>query len=94
MNWLEIIELRSGSSNRKYIERELTCLIEELNTEIEQQIFKVYVHSGIDTDFSIHLVHESHRANINGSSLGLRLVSALKEFGLVNHSVWIEMHGK
>jgi len=28
----------------------------------------------------------------NGSRLGLRLASALKEFGLVNHSVWVEMH--
>jgi nucleoside-diphosphate-sugar epimerase len=28
----------------------------------------------------------------SGSPLGLRLASALKEFGLVNHSIWIEMH--
>ena len=28
------------------------------------------------------------------SPLGLDLASALKEHGLVNHSVWIEMQGK
>jgi hypothetical protein len=28
------------------------------------------------------------------SDKDIRLADALKEFGLVNHSIWIEMHGK
>ena len=48
----------------------------------------------IDTDFSIHLFHDSKKMERSGSSLGLCLASALKEFGLVNHSIWIEMHSK
>jgi hypothetical protein len=47
----------------------------------------------IDTDFSIHLFHDSKKVEKSGSPLGLRLASALKEFGLVNHSIWIEMNG-
>jgi len=31
-------------------------------------------------------------ADISGSPLDLRLASALKKFGIVNHSVWVERH--
>jgi len=48
----------------------------------------------IDTDFSIHLCHDSKKVEDGGSRLGMRLVAALKEFGLVNHSVWLEMNSK
>ena len=54
---------------------------------------KIYCNANIDSDLSIHLLHNSDNAN-NKSPLSLQLVSALKEFGLVNHSVWVEMHGK
>ena len=48
----------------------------------------------IESDFSIHILHDSKEAEAGGSRLGLRLVDALKEFGLVNHSIWMEMNGK
>jgi hypothetical protein len=48
----------------------------------------------IESDFSIHLFHDSRQIEVNGSSLGLQLVSSLKAFGLVNHSVWIEMQNR
>jgi hypothetical protein len=48
----------------------------------------------VDTDFSINISHNSKKVENGGSRLGLRLVAALKEFGLVNHSIWIEMHSK
>lgn len=90
MKWLEIIELRSVGSNRKLLKRQLKALIDEAHKKAEQQAIKVYNHVAIDTDFSIHLLYDSVKADINGSPLGLQLVSTLKEFGLVNHSVWIE----
>ena len=58
------------------------------------QTIKSYSRVMIDSDFSIHLFHDSKKVENNGSPLGLRLALALKEFGLVNHSIWIEMHGK
>jgi hypothetical protein len=51
---------------------------------------KTYDHAALETDLSIHLHWESGRFEQNGSALGLRLVQALKEFGWVDHSVWIE----
>ena len=90
MKWLEIIELRFGGSNREMLESHLKKLI----NEAKRQSIKVYCHVTVETDFSIHLKHDSKRADVSGSPLGLQLASALKEYGLVNHSVWIEMHSK
>jgi hypothetical protein len=94
MKWLEIIELRSVDSNRELLKRQLKALIDEAHKKAEQQAIKVYNHVAIDTDFSIHLLYNSVKADINGSPLGLQLVSTLKKFGLVNHSVWIEKLSK
>ena len=92
MKWLEIIELRSVGSNRTLLESQLQSLINEVSQEATQQKIKVYSHITVETDFSIHLYHDSKEADISGSPLGQRLASALKEFGLVNHSVWVERY--
>ena len=94
MKWLEIIELRTADSNRELLESRLQEVIDEAKEEMEHQSIKIYTHAVLNTDFSIHLFHESNMAEQFGSRLGVRLASALKEFGLVNHSIWIEMHGK
>jgi hypothetical protein len=52
---------------------------------------KAYSHVSINTDFSIHLIHDSEKPEYGGSRLGVNLVAALKAFGLVNHSVWVEI---
>jgi len=90
MKWLEIIELRSVGDKRAVIELQLKSLINEVNQEARQQKIKVYSHLTVETDFSIHLHNDSKSADISGSPLGQRLASALREYGLVNHSVWIE----
>ena len=94
MKWLEIIELRSTERNRASVESKLQKLTNEVNKETERRVIKVYSHVALDSDFSIHLIHDSKEADINGSSLGLNLVSTLKEFGLINHSVWTEEFSK
>jgi hypothetical protein len=94
MEWLEIIELRTGGSNRDLLESRLQELISEMEMEEEQQAIKSYFHGIISTDLSVHLFHESEKVERGGSWLGLHLASALKEFGLVNHSVWIETQTK
>ena len=91
MKWLEIIELRSVDSNRELLESQLQNLTNELDKETKKQAIKAYSRVMIDTDFRIHLFHDSKNVENSGSQLGLCIASALKEFGLVNHSIWIEM---
>ncbi len=90
MKWLEIIELRSAGKHQAQIEQGLADLTTGADPEIKPWEIKVYTHVSVPTDFSVHLLHDSKEVDINGSPLGLRLTSALKEFGLVNHGVWVE----
>ena len=94
MKWLEIIELRSVGNDRELLESQLQKLINEVDRETKKQAIKSYSRVMIDTDFSIHLFHDSKKVENSGSRLGLRIASALKDFGLVNHRIWIEMHSK
>ena len=94
MKWLEIIELRSVGSDRELLESQLQKLINEVEKEAKKQAINVYSRVMINTDFRIHLFHDSKIVDNRKSTLGLRLASALKTFGLVNHSIWIEMGSK
>jgi hypothetical protein len=89
MKWLEIIELRSVERNRELLESHLQKLNNMVAKESEKQSIKIYSRVMLDTDFGIHLFHDSKEVENSGSSLGLRLASNLKEFGLVNHSIWL-----
>ena len=90
MNWLEIIELRSVNHDSGTLEKDLMNLMNKMDCEGKPRGIKVYKHATVETDFSVHLYYDTEQTEIRGSKLGLCLVSALKEFGLVNHSIWVE----
>ena len=69
---------------------QLKKMINEADKETKTKKIMAYRHVTIDSDFRIHLFHDSKTT----SPLGLSLASVLKEFGLVNHSIWIEMNCK
>jgi len=94
MKWIEVIQLRSAEINRNLLESKLNRLIGDADRGSNKQVIMAYSRVLIDTDFSIHLCHDSNEAKHDGSRLGVRIVNALKEFGLVNHSVWVEIHGR
>lgn len=94
MKYLEIIKFRTTRNDREYIESQLLShLIRhgESNSEIS---VKIYTRDLIDSDFLIQLQYDSDASGNAGSQLGLCLASALKEFGIVNHSVWSEIQKK
>ena len=91
MKWIEIIELRSVGSNQDLLESHMLALIDEVEKAASKPTIKSYRRVMLDTDFSIHLVHDSTEGEISASPLGLRLASALKEFGMVNYRIWVEM---
>jgi len=94
MKWIEIVELRTVEGNKQLLKLQLKELIREVDEELQGKRIKIYKRVTIETDFSIHLFHETKRIETCGSELGLRLVSALKDFGMVNHSTWVETHSK
>ena len=94
MAWLEIIEIRSLGGNREILKTQLQDLINDLSKEAELWSVKIYRQVILETDFSIHLFHDSEKPETSCSTICSRLVSSLKDFGFVNHTVWIETFNK
>jgi hypothetical protein len=88
---LEIIQLRAVDGNRQLLESELGRLIEAVVSDRENPAVVAYRRPMVDTDYCIQLTHDSSGIEASGSPLGLRLAAALKEFGMVSHSVWGEV---
>jgi hypothetical protein len=94
MKWVEIITLRSPSKiNGQFIDELLKGVGEsDSPTDTPEHLveIKIYHHSVVETDLSIHIFWESEPGSQNKSPLGLRFSYALKPLGLLNHSVWVE----
>ena len=94
MKWVEIITLRSPSKiNGPFVDALMKGVDEsDSPTDTPKRLVEIiiYHHSVVETDLSIHIFWESENESQDKSPLGLRLYSALKPLGLLNHSVWIE----
>ena len=94
MKWVEIITLRSpGSIDRQFVDELLNGVRKsDLPSDTPKHLLeiKVYHHSAVETDLSIHIYWRSEPGSQDKTPLGLRLSSALKPLGLLNHSVWVE----
>jgi hypothetical protein len=91
MKWLEIIELRSVGARIELKESKLNYLIKELSESMKQVSVKIFNHATLESDLSIHLYHNSNHVEKSGSNLGLHLASELKNYAMVNHSIWTEI---
>jgi hypothetical protein len=90
MKWVEVIEFRAFSPERTLRELDVWNCLDAAMKEARIAKIEVYTHSTLPTDVSVHIHYESASAESQGSLLGARLVSELKAFGVVNHTVWIE----
>ena len=94
MRWVEIITLRSPANiDTQFVDELLKEVSEsDSSTDTPKHLveIRVYHHAVVETDLSIHLYWESEPMSQNKSPLGLRLSSALRNLGLLNHSAWVE----
>ncbi len=94
MKWLEIISLRCATNIDTPFVNELLKGISESDSATDRPEhlveISVYHHSIVETDLSIHIYWESESGSQDKSPLGLRFASALRDLGLLNHSVWVE----
>jgi hypothetical protein len=51
---------------------------------------RIYRHASLANDIGIHLQLESVADGIDGSRAGFRLAAELLQYGMVEHSNWIE----
>jgi hypothetical protein len=92
LKWLEIIELRIDTFDRNQVVSDLEMIIKELKLPKQKLKLGLYRHAYIETDFSIHLVHDSENIQPSGSPLSRHLASVLTEFGIIHRTVWVRMH--
>ncbi|PLX23638.1 MAG: hypothetical protein C0600_14395 [Ignavibacteria bacterium] len=92
MKTMEIIEIRAHAGRHEQLLADLERTAEEINHGREGMVMYVYRRAGVDTDFAVKLLHDTIPSPGEGSSVALRLQQALKDSGLVNHSVWIQHH--
>jgi hypothetical protein len=88
MKWMEVIKVRSSGKGSPLLD-ELMMSMAQSNPRGMTDA-KIYRNAALNTDWSMHLHWQSDGPKQNGSTLGIRMAHALKEFGLVDHSVWIE----
>jgi hypothetical protein len=91
MQLTELIGVRSAPGNRERLEKKLQEFIDEIQKKDSAQAIKVLRWLSIESDLCVHLQHDSKKVESAGSQLGLRLAGELKAFGLVHHSIWVEM---
>jgi hypothetical protein len=90
MKWVEIITLRSPSKINTQLVDELLKEVGNSDTPKHLVEIKIYHHSVVETDLSIHIYWKSEPGSQNKSPLGLRFSYALRNLGLLNHSAWVE----
>jgi len=88
VKWLEVIKLRSAGKNSGSLEELLRSMSQVKQRGLLEM--QTYRHAALETDLSVHLLWESEFPETNGSGPGLRLVQALKEFGLTDHAIWVK----
>ena len=88
MDWIEIIELRSYNFKPEILRELKLTVVEEEHSE-DLKTLEIYFNASIDTDTSIHIHWQTKERGINKSTLGLHIALSLKQFGRVNHSIWI-----
>jgi hypothetical protein len=88
MDCLEVIKLRSTERPSGPL-REFLASITKVRQPGVLKI-SIYRHAALETDFSVHIHWRTGRQDEKGSPLALRLIQALKEFGLIDRSLWIK----
>lgn len=82
---------RSAGGNGGLADATLKELMNSVAIESEHEVIRVFRHEKLDSDICIILFHNEKKTRTGGSLLGLNLAAALKEVGLVNHTIWSEI---
>ncbi len=88
MKQLEIIHLRSSGEPLDSLGNRIR---ESLATEDASSEVTLYRRDGLETDVAVHIQHPGVPDKRGPSDLALQLASALRNFGLVEHTTWAEL---
>jgi hypothetical protein len=89
MKILEIIQLQSGADS-------ITLLSDQIRESLRgaderSRIVAIYRRDGVVNDLAIHIQYIGRSKAAKQTELGLRLAAALREYGIVEHTLWTEI---
>lgn len=91
MKQLEIIQVRLPGNTQATLIKNIRKSI--LAGKASDNV-RLYCHATIPTDLSIHIQSEIPESTRQTSDLGDRLAAAMREHGMVQHTVWLEDQSK
>ena len=83
--------VRSAGSNAKILAKTLRDLMADLARSTGNDDIRVFIRENLETDICVVLFHSGEKTQTGGSPLGLHIVAAFKEVGLVNNTIWHEL---
>lgn len=84
----EIVLVRVLGNNREAIMSEVSRKLSEINAAESRVAIELFCNVTLPTDFSVHLDYYEPIKRKDPSTFGQILAEALKEFGLISHSLW------
>ena len=89
MKRLEIIHLRLSAEPLEPLAGRIR---ESIRAEGEgAEVVTVFRRHGLDTDLAVHVLDAAPAGGQGSGELALRLASALRAYGLVEHTLWEEL---
>ncbi len=92
MKWIEIINARINSSANPF---EMENIFQEIRSNVSEDRMKglriaFYRGGTVDSDWAVHLYHETDGSTPGRSGLGIKLAEIFRPMALVDHRTWIE----
>jgi hypothetical protein len=84
---LEVIHLRLAGQHPE-------ALIQKIRDSVirhdPNMVIRIYQQAAVKTDLAIHIQMAEPAANRVDAEFGVRLATALREYGMVDYTVWME----
>ncbi len=93
LRWLETIRIQAAAGKEGAAQEQLRFLVHEIEELVRTGELKgvtVSENALVPEYFALRLFWNTGEPRRRGSTLGMNVVQIMKEFGLVDHSVWIE----
>ena len=87
MKTIEIIHLRLAGSGPEDL---VDIIRRSIGSAYELMDIRIYRHCKLKNDLAIHLHRETGKYKDGVSDIGVRLTALLKDYGMVDHSIWTQ----
>jgi hypothetical protein len=91
---METIKVQSAAGKKQITEKKLIELSREIQENPEHQgLLKTIVssHALVPGLFAMQLFWDTEEPQLRGSLIGMNLSQNLKTYGIVDHSIWVEI---